>query len=58
MSVNSFFFFFALGVTARQDYFTNFEPSESLGGVKTEDPRKKTSDHPQAELGYVSRDPS
>ena len=28
---------FNLGFTARQDYFTNFEPSQSLGGAKTGD---------------------
>ena len=37
------------GVTARQDYFTHFEPSQSVGGAKTADPREKTPDHPQAE---------
>ena len=36
---------------ARQDYFTHFEPSQSLGGVKMGIPRKKTPDHPQAEFG-------
>ena len=49
-----FFFFFGgggWGVTARQDYFTYFEPSQSLGGAKTGNPRENPSDHPQAELG-------
>ena len=36
---------------ACQDYFTHFEPSQSLGGAKTGDPRKKNPGHPQAELG-------
>ena len=36
---------------ARQDYFTHFEPSQSLGGAKMGDPREKTPEHPQAELG-------
>ena len=36
---------------ARQDYFTHFEPSQSVGGAKTGDPREKIPDHPQAELG-------
>ena len=27
---------FYLGFTARQDYFTPFEPSQSLGGAKSE----------------------
>ena len=44
-------FLFYLGFTARQDYFTHFEPSQSLGGVRMGDPREKTPDHPQAELG-------
>ena len=26
---------------ARQDYFTHFEPSQSVGGAKTADPEKK-----------------
>ena len=38
-------------LTARQDDFTHFEPSQSLGGTKTGDPREKPTDHPQAELG-------
>ena len=51
---------FDLGFTVRQDHFTQFERSQSLGGAKTGDPwkkkkkkkkKKKTSDHPQAELG-------
>ena len=36
---------------AHQDYFTNFEHSQSLGGAKTGDPRAKLPEHPQAELG-------
>ena len=42
---------FCLCFTACQDYFTHFEQSQSLGGVKTGDPREKPPDHPQAELG-------
>ena len=38
-----FFFFFYLGFTARQDYFTNFEPSQYLGGAKTRDPLRKNT---------------
>ena len=38
-------------VQRRQDYFTYFEPSQSLGGAKTGDPREETPDYPQAELG-------
>ena len=42
--------FFEGGVTACQDYFSHFEPSQSLGGVKMGDPREKTSVRSQAEL--------
>ena len=45
-----FIFLFYLGFTARQDYFTHFEPSQSLGGAKMGDTREKPPDHPQAEL--------
>ena len=45
------FSFFYLGLTARQAYFTHFQPSQLLGGAKTGDPRQKTPDDPQAELG-------
>ena len=34
-----------LGFTVRQDYVTNFEPSQSLDGAKTGDPREKPPDH-------------
>ena len=40
---------FDLGFMACQDYFTHFEPSQSLGGMKTGDPQEKPPDHPQAE---------
>ena len=38
VSVSCFYLF---GFTARQDYmyFIHFEPGQSLGGAKTEDPR-------------------
>ena len=54
------FFFFGggAGVTAHQDYFTHFEPSQSYGGAKTGDPQEKTPDHPQAELGLSHKWPS
>ena len=42
--------FFFFGLTACQDYFTHFEPSQSLGVAKTGDLREKPPDHPQAEL--------
>ena len=45
------YFFFIWGFMAHQDYFTHFEPSQSLGGAKTEDPRENLPDHLQAELG-------
>ena len=45
------FIFFHLGFTACQDYFTYFEHCQSLCGAKTGDPREKTPDHPQTELG-------
>ena len=36
-----------------QDHFTHFEPSQSVGGTKTGDPREKPPDHPHIwpELG-------
>ena len=46
-----YFFFFDLGFTTHQDYFTHFELSQSLGGAKMGDLREKPPDHPQAELG-------
>ena len=45
------FCLFCFVFTARQDYFTHFEPSQSLGGAKTGDPREKPPGHPQAEFG-------
>ena len=39
------------GGSARQDYFTHFEPSQSLDAAKTGDPQNKPPGHPQAELG-------
>ena len=36
---------------AHQDYFTHFELKQLLGGAKTGDPREKTPEHLQAELG-------
>ena len=47
-----FLFVFYLDFTACQEYFTDFEPCQSLGGVKMGlFPKEKTSDNPQAELG-------
>ena len=45
--------FFDLGITARQDYFTHFEPNQTLDEAKTGDPRKEPPDYPQAELGLA-----
>ena len=45
--------FLYLGFTARQDYFTHFELSQSIGGAKMGHPREKPPDHPQAELGLT-----
>ena len=39
-----------LGLMARQDYFTHFEPNQSVSGAKIWDPRETLPDHPQAEL--------
>ena len=39
-----------VGVTAPQDYFTYFEPRQSLGGAGTGDPQEKPPDYPQTEL--------
>ena len=52
-----FFDLFYLGLTARQEYFTHFEPSQSLSGAKTRDPREKSPDQPQAErlVSHVTR---
>ena len=41
---------YLFGFTARQDYFINFEPSQSKGAAKTGDPQEKHLDHPQTEL--------
>ena len=43
--------FVYLNFTARQDYFTHFQTSQSLDGRKREIPEKKPPDHPPAELG-------
>ena len=41
---------FYIGNASRQDYFTLFEQSQSLGGAKRGDPREYPY-HLQAELG-------
>ena len=42
---------FYLEFTAYQDYFSHFEPSQSVSGAKTGAVREKPLDHPQAEPG-------
>ena len=42
-----FIYLFIIGLTARQDYFTHFEPSRIENGRSP----RKTTWHPQAELG-------
>ena len=37
------FFDSDLGYTAREDYYTHFDPSQTWGGAKTGDPREKTT---------------
>ena len=53
-------FIFYLSFMAHQDYFTHFETSQSLGGVKTGDPQEKPPDPPPpaSRTWLVSRDPS
>ena len=36
--------------------FHSFEPSQSVGGAKMEDPREKPSDHPQTEHTFYESD--
>ena len=43
------YFFLLFGLTARQDYFTHFEPSQSLSGARMGDPWEKPPNQPQAE---------
>ena len=43
------------GGTASQDYFTHFEQSQSLDGIKTGDPREKP---PDQNLACLTCDPS
>ena len=45
-----FSFLFIWVFTARQDYFSNFEPSQTIGGVKMGPAQEKPPDHPKAEL--------
>ena len=46
-----YFLVVVVGGTARQDYFTHFEQSQSLDAAKTGDSQNKPPGHLQAELG-------
>ena len=46
------------GVTAHQDYFTHFKSSQSLGGVKTGDPRGKHQTTHKQDLAGLTCDQS
>ena len=48
--------FFYLGFTAHQDYFTHFEPSQSVDWANTGDPREKTPNHRQQNLACFTCD--
>ena len=50
--------FFYLGLMARQDYFTHFERSQTLGGAKMGDPRKKHLTTRKQNLACLTCDPS
>ena len=52
------FLSFDLGFTARQDYFTHLEPSQSVGEAKCEIPEKKTPIHSEGNLACLTCDPS
>ena len=42
----------------RQDYFTHFEQSQSLGGAITGDPREKQLTTRKQNLAYLTCDPT
>ena len=53
------FYFFYLGLTALQDYFTNFEQSQSLRwGENERSPRKKHLTTRKQNLACLTYDPS
>ena len=56
----SFFFFFFLIWVLRpfQEYFTYIEPIVHRRWAKTGEPGEKPPDHPKAELGFPTYDPS
>ena len=54
----TFFFLFDLGFMARQDYFTRFEPSQSVGGAKMGGPPEKPPDHIKQYLACLTCNPS
>ena len=51
-------FFFYLGFMAGQDYFTHFEPHQSLGGAKTGYPEKNHLTIRKQNLACLTGDPS
>ena len=51
-------FFSNFAFTPRQDYFTHFEPSQSLGGAKTGDPRQNHLTTCKQNLSCLTCDPS
>ena len=50
-------FFFHLGFTVHQDYFTNFELSQSLGGAKKGDPERNHQTTSKQNLAFLTGDP-
>ena len=50
--------YFYLCFTARRDYFTHFELSQSLDGAKTGDPREKPPDHLKQNWACLTCDPT
>ena len=53
-----FIVLFYLSFTAHQDYFTHFEPSQSLGGRKREIPEKNHLTTSKQNLAYLTCHPS
>ena len=51
-------FFFYLGLKARQDYFTHLEPSQSKGGAKMEIPEQNHLTTRKHNLACLTYDPS
>ena len=53
-----FIIFFIWVLQPFQEYFTYIEPIAHQRWVKTREPGEKPPDHPYAELGFSTRDPS